>query len=220
MLERLDRKMRHFEPEAMATVLCAVLSPGLDHARISCAGHLPPVIAGPGQPARTAVVAADILIGVDAGRGRRSVTIELPPGAVLCLYTDGLVERRGRVLDDGIAALCAAITTSDPEWACASAMAAMTEPGPHADDIALLLLRRETTGAVGDWSPRVPPCRGPGRREPARWPALRSGCCAGTRLIPPPSERRSQPGRRSRDGELNQASEQPRGASSTALTSP
>ena len=148
MLERLDRKMQYFEPEAMATVLCAVLSPGLDYARVSCAGHLPPVIAWPGQGARSADVAADILIGVDASRARRSVTIEVPPGAVLCLYTDGLVERRDRVLDDGVAALCASITASDPEAGCASAMAAMAQPGPHTDDIALLLIRREATDAA------------------------------------------------------------------------
>jgi sigma-B regulation protein RsbU (phosphoserine phosphatase) len=149
MLERLDRKMQHFEPEAMATVLCAVLSPGLDRVRISCAGHLPPVIARPGQPARPVDVATDILIGADAHRGRRSVTVELPPGAVLCLYTDGLVERRGRFLDDGIADLCRAITVSEPEAACALAMAAMAAPSPHADDIAMLLLRRDAGRLAG-----------------------------------------------------------------------
>jgi sigma-B regulation protein RsbU (phosphoserine phosphatase) len=142
MLERLDRKMQHFEPEAMATVLCAVLSPELDRVRISCAGHLAPVIAGPGQPARPVDVATDILIGADARRRRRSVTVEMAPGTVLCLYTDGLVERRGRLLDDSIADLCRAITTSEPEAACALAMAAMAPPRPHADDIAMLMLRR------------------------------------------------------------------------------
>src|ERR1700722_180194 len=142
MLERLDRKMQHFEPEAMATVLCAVLSPELDRVRISCAGHLAPVIAGPGQPARPVDVATDILIGADARRRRRSVTVEMGPGTVLCLYTDGLVERRGRLLDDSIADLCRAITTSEPEAACALAMAAMAPPRPHADDIAMLMLRR------------------------------------------------------------------------------
>ena len=149
MLERLDRKMQHFEPEAMATVLCAVLTPGLDRVRVSSAGHLPPVIAGPGQPAHPVDVAADILIGVDARRGRRSVTVEMPPGAVLCLYTDGLVERRGRLLDDGIADLCRAITTSEPEAACALVMAAMAAPSPRADDIAMLLLRREASDPAG-----------------------------------------------------------------------
>ena len=42
VLDRVDRKMRYFEPDAMATVLCAMLSPSLDHIRICSAGHLPP----------------------------------------------------------------------------------------------------------------------------------------------------------------------------------
>jgi anti-anti-sigma factor len=70
-------------------------------------------------------------------------TVPFPPGAVLCLYTDGLVERRDRPLDDGIARLSAALTGSatDPESSCAAVMAAMTDYSPHDDDIALLMLR-------------------------------------------------------------------------------
>ena len=52
ILDSLGRKMRHFEPEAMATVLCAVFSPALDEVRITSAGHLPALLAGPGQPGR------------------------------------------------------------------------------------------------------------------------------------------------------------------------
>jgi phosphoserine phosphatase RsbU/P len=53
VLARLDRKMQHFEPDAMATVLYAVFERDLGQAHISVAGHLPPVIALPG-PASTA----------------------------------------------------------------------------------------------------------------------------------------------------------------------
>jgi hypothetical protein len=45
-----------FEPDAMATVLYAMFSPSLDQVRICSAGHLPPIIAGPGQPAASADV--------------------------------------------------------------------------------------------------------------------------------------------------------------------
>jgi sigma-B regulation protein RsbU (phosphoserine phosphatase) len=41
VLGRLDRKMQHFEPDAMATVLYAVLDPGLDLMRVSLTGHFP-----------------------------------------------------------------------------------------------------------------------------------------------------------------------------------
>jgi phosphoserine phosphatase RsbU/P len=141
VLERLDAKMRYFEPDALATVLCAVVSPSRDHIRISSAGHLPPIIARPGQPAAVAKVASNVLIGVPS-QGRRQVsTLDFPPGAVLCLYTDGLVERRDQPIDQGIAQLRAAVTTADPEAACAAVMAAMAGYSPHTDDIALLMLR-------------------------------------------------------------------------------
>ncbi len=142
VLDRLDRKMRHFEPDAMATVLCAVVSPSHDQVRICSAGHLPPIIARPGEPAAVAEVAPGVLIGV-SGQGRRQVsTLGFPPGTVLCLYTDGLVERRDESIDQGIARLRAAVTTTDPEAGCASVMAAMAGYSPHTDDIALLMLRR------------------------------------------------------------------------------
>jgi putative methionine-R-sulfoxide reductase with GAF domain len=143
MLERLDRKMHHFEPDALATVLCAVFSPSLDHVRISCAGHLPPVVARPGEPAVLADVTADALIGIPApDRRRTSNQLGFPPGTLLCLYTDGLVERRGQPIDDGIARLCTAVTAGDPDGACVSVMGAMTEDPSHADDVALLMITR------------------------------------------------------------------------------
>jgi sigma-B regulation protein RsbU (phosphoserine phosphatase) len=143
ILHRLNRKMSHFEPDAMATVLCAVISPALDEIRISCAGHLPPLLAHRGQPAELVNVAADLPIGLATPRPRRVRTVLLPPGAVLCLYTDGLVERRDRPLDDGIARLRAATAAMDPERACASIMAAMAGYVTHTDDIAVLMLRRQ-----------------------------------------------------------------------------
>ena len=143
MLERLNRKMGHFEPDVMATVLCAVIIPSLEEIRMSCAGHLPPLLAPPGQPAEAVKVAADLPIGLATPRPRRVITASFPPGAVLCLYTDGLVERRDRPLDDGIARLCAAATAADPERACASVMAAMASYVTHTDDVALLMLRRQ-----------------------------------------------------------------------------
>ncbi len=144
VLSRLDRKMRHFEPDALVTVLCAVFSPPRGQLRISSAGHLPPVIACPGQPAALVGVAPDVLIGVPVSNPRHVTTVGFPPGAVLCLYTDGLVERRDEPIDEGIARLGAAVIAQDPETACASVMAAMADISPYSDDVALLILRRHS----------------------------------------------------------------------------
>jgi phosphoserine phosphatase RsbU/P len=144
VLERLNRKMHHFEPDAMATVLCAMISPTLDRARMSCAGHLPPLLAHPGQPARPVEVAADLPIGLPSPGPRRVTAVALPPGAALCLYTDGLVERRDRPIDEGIARLCAATRPANAEDMCALVMASMAGYIPHSDDVALLMLRCQT----------------------------------------------------------------------------
>ena len=141
ILDSLGRKMRHFEPQALATVLCAVFSPSLDEIRITSAGHLPLLLSLPGQSAAPVEVPPDVPIGVPGPAPRRVSTLAFPPGAVLCLYTDGLVERRDRPLDDGITRLSAVLTATEPESACACVMAAMTNYSAHEDD-ALLILRR------------------------------------------------------------------------------
>lgn len=142
VLERLNRKMHHFEPDAMASVLCAMISPSQGQMTLSSAGHLPPLIAYPGGPACPVEVPPGVLIGLASPAPRRVSAIDLPPGAVLCLYTDGLVERRDRPIDDGIARLSAAVSAGDPEHACASVMLAMAGYMTHRDDVALLMLRR------------------------------------------------------------------------------
>jgi hypothetical protein len=142
ILARLDRKIQHFEPDAMATVACAVFDPGRDHVTLSCAGHPPPLIALPGQAGRPAVVTADLMLGVVAQELRRTACIPFPPGAALCLFTDGLVERRGELFDQRIAQLCSAMSGAEPEAACARVMAAMAGDTAPSDDTALLMIRR------------------------------------------------------------------------------
>jgi putative methionine-R-sulfoxide reductase with GAF domain len=146
VLDRLDRKMHHFEPGAMATVAYAVFDPKLERAHIASAGHLPPVVAAVGQAGALADVPSGLMIGVDASAHRAVTTMKIPPGTLLCFYTDGLVERREFPLDEGLARLCRAITAEPPDAACASVMGAMVGAESARDDIALLMLRREPAG--------------------------------------------------------------------------
>jgi putative methionine-R-sulfoxide reductase with GAF domain len=143
VLSRLDRKMQHFEPDAMATVLYAVIDPGLDRMDICLAGHFPPVIAYPGQPAELASVAVGLIIGIADQAPRPVTSLPISPGALLCFYTDGLIERRGEVIDDGLARLCRAVTAQPPETACAMVMQALVGSGSPRDDVALLMVRRQ-----------------------------------------------------------------------------
>jgi len=45
VLSKLDRKVQHFEPGALATVVYGSVSASRDRVAISLAGHLPPVLA-------------------------------------------------------------------------------------------------------------------------------------------------------------------------------
>jgi sigma-B regulation protein RsbU (phosphoserine phosphatase) len=142
VLARLDRKIQHFEPDALATVLYGVFDKTLDRVHLSSAGHLPPVVALPGQPAELADIPSDLMIGVAPDAPRRVTAVKMPPGAVLCLCTDGLVERKEYPLDEGLARLCQALPADQPEAGCAAVMAAMVGADPARDDIALLIFQR------------------------------------------------------------------------------
>jgi serine phosphatase RsbU (regulator of sigma subunit) len=142
VLGRLDRKMHHFEPDALATVLYAVIEPGLDRMHVALAGHFPPVVAYPGQPAELADIQSGVLIGLAPAVQRPVTTVPIPPGALLCFFTDGLVERPGELIDEGLDRLCRAVTAQPPEAACAAVMGALVGNKPARDDIALLMIRR------------------------------------------------------------------------------
>jgi phosphoserine phosphatase RsbU/P len=142
VLSRLDRKMQHFEADAMATVLYAVIEPGLERMDISLAGHFPPVIAHPGQAAELAEVEPGMMIGIADPAPRPVTSLPIRPGALICFYTDGLIERRGEVIDDGLARLCRAVTAQPAEAAAAIVMQELIGSQTARDDIALLMLRR------------------------------------------------------------------------------
>jgi len=156
VLRRLDRKMQHFEPDAMATVLYAVIDPALDQMNVCLAGHFPPVIAQPGKPAELAPIAAGLMIGVALATSRQVTTVPIPPGALLCFFTDGLIERPGQLIDDGLERLRRAVTAEHPEVACAEVMGALVGNEPARDDIALLMIRRQPGRADGGVRPAPP----------------------------------------------------------------
>jgi phosphoserine phosphatase RsbU/P len=141
VLRRLDRKIQHFESDAMATVSYMVVDPATGLLHIASAGHFPPVIATPGGTPALAEIAVGVPIGVADDPPRRTTTLRLSPGTLLCQFTDGLVERRGTLIDDRIALLGRTVTPAAPESVCASVMRTMVGRDPIGDDVALLVLR-------------------------------------------------------------------------------
>jgi hypothetical protein len=84
----------------------------------------------------------DLPLGSRAPRRARNTTlIDLPPGALLLLYTDGLIERRDRAIDTGIAALAGHVRAGDPETVCTDVMSGVGPEQP-ADDITVLAVHR------------------------------------------------------------------------------
>ena len=150
-LRMLDRKIQYFEPDAMATALYGVYTPGTGEFAVSSAGHLPPVLAAPGGRAGLIPVQPDPPIGTADDPPRRTATVLIPPGALLCCFTDGLVERRDHSVDHGIDKLAAVLDEqiagratgsleSMAEDACAAVMRALVGNAPARDDIAVLML--------------------------------------------------------------------------------
>jgi serine phosphatase RsbU (regulator of sigma subunit) len=141
-LTHLDRKVHHFEAGNLATVLYAMIPPDRTTIHVSLAGHPPPLLADPAGDARVVRAPADVPLGMgSAAPGRRTTVVDFGPGAVLVCYTDGLIERRGEVLDAGLERLRAAVRAGPAEALCAALMAAVGMEQPT-DDIALLTIRR------------------------------------------------------------------------------
>jgi phosphoserine phosphatase RsbU/P len=154
VLSRLDRKISIFEPDAMATAVYAVIAADLGAIRFSVAGHPAPIMAVPGAPAGPLPIDPDLPLGVRAGAPRRVTEAPLADGALMLLYTDGLVERRHDSYDEGVARLCAAMLPGPAETACTRVMSEMIGAEPPQDDVAVVAIARPA--ATGPTDPDRP----------------------------------------------------------------
>ncbi|WAL97640.1 SpoIIE family protein phosphatase [Streptomyces sp. Je 1-369] len=138
----------------LATCVYAVYDAVTRRCTFANAGHLPPVLVEPGETALMLDVPPGMPLGV-GGEPFEDVEVELPEGALLALYTDGLVESRDHPLDEGLNAFVRALNDAPTalEDACDHVLNTLdTHHGE--DDIALLMARVEglPTEHVGDWT--------------------------------------------------------------------
>ncbi|HEX3490837.1 MAG TPA: SpoIIE family protein phosphatase [Streptosporangiaceae bacterium] len=142
ILHRLD-EMAAGMAEPFATCVYTVVDPPAGAMVAARAGHLPPVLVLPGGATRVLDLPAGLPLGLAAGEFE-TTEAPLPPGATLALYTDGLVESRSLPVDEGMAALRAALGTAlaDPatplDEACATIIRKLEH---HEDDVTLVLAR-------------------------------------------------------------------------------
>jgi hypothetical protein len=141
-LARLDRKFTHFEPDAMATVLYATVAPDAESVTFCSTGHPPPVLAVPDEPAAMVECTPSPPIGAHVASTPVDTTFELAPGTTVGFYTDGLIERRGVPIDDGVERLRESFFAGPPDEVCHAVMSDMIGSDAVHDDTALLVLRR------------------------------------------------------------------------------
>jgi anti-sigma regulatory factor (Ser/Thr protein kinase)/GAF domain-containing protein len=142
-LARLDRVASNGLDSTFATVVYAVFDSKAGVLRHSSAGHPPPVVAFPDGRVELLEGGRGLPLGTGLGAKYRQSVVALPAGSIVLLYTDGLVERRGSSIDDGIEALVAAMRDgpSDAEQLLEHILDNLVEGAHRADDIAILAAR-------------------------------------------------------------------------------
>src|SRR6266542_5203778 len=135
----LNDLVRHVAPEHTASFVAGYFDPPSRQFTWAQACHPPPLLVR-GAAARPLGQPAGILLG--AGRGRYdAMTVTLEADDVLLLYSDGLVERRDRPLDEGLATLArAAAGIGDPEQLITAVLEALGSTDSE-DDTCLVALR-------------------------------------------------------------------------------
>ncbi len=141
-LTRLNRLVDNLGRRQFATVVCVCFDPRSGQLTYSSAGHPPPLVLPPAEPAaflyRTALGPP---IGALSNVVYPTRTTALSPGWRLLLYTDGLVEDRAVSIDVGLAALTEEVAKPvDHVEDLVEALMSRAAQRTRRDDIALLAL--------------------------------------------------------------------------------
>jgi anti-sigma regulatory factor (Ser/Thr protein kinase) len=179
-MTKLNRLLEAITDAPFATVAFLVVDPNAHTASIVSAGHLPPLVIDPSGATRYVEEGRNLPLGVDADVPLEAGELVFEPGSFVVLYTDGLVERADRSIDDGLERLAAVDVPSDrdPETLADTILEQLLGGEALRDDVALLVLEiagaavplelslpadtaslTRLRSAVSDWltSERVPP---------------------------------------------------------------
>ena len=144
VLRRTSTALARLLPDALATVVYAVLDPAAGELSYASAGHLPPILTTGAGHTEYLDTAVGVMLGVPGETAFTTGRRHLTPGDTLLFYTDGLIEERRRDITDGLDALAAVMRTStalSAEQSCVTAQVMLPGGAPRADDICLLAAR-------------------------------------------------------------------------------
>ncbi|MEU6398262.1 ATP-binding SpoIIE family protein phosphatase [Streptomyces cinnamoneus] len=143
VLQLLDGLAAEIDASQIATCVYAVHDPNEGLLAYASAGHLPILVRDEHGTVRRAADPTGPPLGT-GGWLHSSGTIALGPGSTAVLYTDGLVERRGEDIDEGVAALERALAGAQgtPSVICDRLMRALGVDADHDDDVAVMVIQQ------------------------------------------------------------------------------
>jgi PAS domain S-box-containing protein len=143
LLRKVHELLLAFDPESMVTAVVAFYDPATRVLTWSRAGHPPPLVCEPDGTTRYLEDVNATPLGT-MGKNFASAQVLLAPGSLVVLYTDGLIERRQRLIDEGLEWLAErtrALRHNPVDDLCLTLVDRSFATGPSADDICVLALR-------------------------------------------------------------------------------
>ncbi len=144
VLRRTNIALARLLPEALASVVFAVLDPAAGELTYANAGHPPPMLITAAGQAEYLDDTAGIVLGACADATYTTRIRRVSPGVGLFCYTDGLIEDRHRDIADCLALLAESMQRTAPvtaEQMCATAQLSLLGSAERADDVCLLAAR-------------------------------------------------------------------------------
>ena len=143
VLERLNQLCFQNGLMTLATCVYAVLEPVSATLTVVNAGHCPPLLVESPNSVRYLEAVPRPPVGAMRNPRYAPVRYALPPGGLLLLYTDGLIERRGERMEEGMDRLMGVVRAAakDPDLQSRQVLDAMIRGGQPQDDVALLTVR-------------------------------------------------------------------------------
>lgn len=147
VVTKLNRLLEGSTDAPFATLAYVTLDPQLRSASVVSAGHLPPLVVSAAGEVSFLEQGRGLPLGVDADSVYEPWHGMLEPGALVVLYTDGLVERRDQSLDAGLDRLAraAARAPHEAELFVDAVIADLIGEDERGDDVALLAVRLDPT---------------------------------------------------------------------------